>query len=288
MLTGSCYFFIFPFPDRYLHCQNVIYRDLKPENILLDAEGHIRITDFGFAKQISDRTWTLCGTPEYLAPEIIQSKGHGKPVDWWALGILIYEMLAGYPPFYDETHVGTYERILAGKVRCPRHFDSAAKELVKGLLVVDRTRRLGNLKGGADDIKNHRFFKGIDWRGLLRRTVRVWFSFPLYRRGSFFLTSKIDRHRLYQCTTMSTIQVILKSTRTRNQKNNQKETLTDIYFQTFEFFLFPYLHPIFHRCTIALFRPDRPPLDILDAFFSSFLFKIFLVKCSIAAAIFFS
>lgn len=92
-------------------------------------------------------------------------------------------MLAGYPPFYDETHVGTYERILAGKVRCPRHFDSAAKELVKGLLVVDRTRRLGNLKGGADDIKNHRFFKGIDWRGLLRRTVRVWFSiFPVQKR----------------------------------------------------------------------------------------------------------
>ncbi|ENN77171.1 hypothetical protein D910_10447 [Dendroctonus ponderosae] len=155
----------------YLHAKNIVYRDLKPENLLLDKEGHLKITDFGFAKKLTDRTWTLCGTPEYLAPEIIQSKGHNKAVDWWALGVLIYEMLAGYPPFYDDNPFGIYEKILSGKIEWAKHIDPIAKDIIKKLLVQDRTKRLGNMKSGAEDVRRHRWFKGVDWQDVIQRKL---------------------------------------------------------------------------------------------------------------------
>lgn len=107
----------------YLHNKGIIYRDLKPENLLIDEVGYLRLTDFGFAKLCPTRTYTFCGTPDYLAPEILLNKGHGKAVDWWTFGILLYEMLTGFTPFADEDPMISYQRILDAKVAFPKDFD---------------------------------------------------------------------------------------------------------------------------------------------------------------------
>eukprot|EP00834_Sanchytrium_tribonematis_P000788 NODE_15_length_50561_cov_0.608081.p19 type:complete len:332 gc:universal NODE_15_length_50561_cov_0.608081:5414-4419(-) len=149
----------------FLHDHGCIYRDLKPENLLLNSKGNLKLCDFGFAKFVpeGDVTYTLCGTAEYLAPEIIKGKGHTKAVDWYALGILIYEFLVGYPPFYDESPFGIYEKILRAKLIFPAQFHSPAKDLIRQLLTHDLTNRIGNLRNGTDDIKNHLFFAQINW-----------------------------------------------------------------------------------------------------------------------------
>jgi serine/threonine protein kinase len=162
---------------QYMHESDFIYRDLKPENLLLDKLGYIKITDFGFAKKVAFKTYTLCGTPEYIAPEVLLNKGHGKGVDWWTLGILLYEMMAGQPPFVDDDPMGIYQQILAGKVSFPRHFEKEAKSLVKKLLVADLTKRYGCMKGGADDLRKHKWFVSpknqFDWEALIQRQLPV-------------------------------------------------------------------------------------------------------------------
>ncbi|KAF7726351.1 camp-dependent protein kinase catalytic subunit [Apophysomyces ossiformis] len=155
----------------YLHSHDIIYRDLKPENILLDAKGHVKLTDFGFAKRVENLTWTVCGTPDYIAPEIIRSKGYSKAVDWWSLGVLIYEMLVGKPPFVDKSPVGLYEKILECRVPWPETMSDVAKDLLMGLLTPDVSRRYGNLQNGSRDIKTHPWFKDIDFDQVLQRNV---------------------------------------------------------------------------------------------------------------------
>lgn len=173
----------------YLHSMNVVYRDLKPENLLIDGDGNVKITDFGFAKVIESRTYKLCGTPDYLAPEIILNKGHGKPVDWWALGVLIFEMLSGFPPFYDDDPMGTYQKILHGKIDFPSHFSRSARDLVKKLLQADLTKRYGNLRSGAKDIKSHPWFAGLDWNALQRKVIAAPIKPPVTGTGD---TSQYD------------------------------------------------------------------------------------------------
>ncbi|KAK9240268.1 kinase-like domain-containing protein [Lipomyces kononenkoae] len=151
-----------------LHGFNVIYRDLKPENILLDYTGHIALCDFGLCKlnmTQDDKTNTFCGTPEYLAPELLLGQGYTKTVDWWTLGVLLYEMLTGLPPFYDENTNEMYRKILQDPLRFPDDIDKDAKSLLIGLLNRDPKQRLG--ANGPAEIKDHKFFAEIDWKKLL-------------------------------------------------------------------------------------------------------------------------
>jgi len=161
----------------YLHSLTIVHRDLKLENVLLSEDGALKVTDFGFAKRISSRSWTLCGTPEYLAPELILEKGHGKAVDYWAFGVLLFELLVGHSPFEAEDHLATYQKVLDGHIAFPKKLPSVAVDLVSKLLQKDTTRRFGNLKDGAADIKKHGFYAStaFDWANAvtMRSTARA-------------------------------------------------------------------------------------------------------------------
>ncbi|CCD23055.1 cAMP-dependent protein kinase catalytic subunit TPK1 NDAI_0B00210 [Naumovozyma dairenensis CBS 421] len=176
----------------YLHSLDIIYRDLKPENILLDKNGHIKITDFGFAKYVPDITYTLCGTLDYIAPEVVSTKPYNKSVDWWSFGILIYEMLAGYTPFYDSNTMKTYENILNSKLKFPEFFHEDVRDLLSKLITKDLSERLGNLQNGTDDVKSHPWFSEVVWDKLLSRNIETPYEPPIQQgQGD---TSQFDRY----------------------------------------------------------------------------------------------
>jgi serine/threonine protein kinase len=164
----------------YLHSQHVAYRDLKPENVLIDSEGHVKIADFGFARVIvcPDRAHSRVGTPEYQAPEIVQARGHGTAVDWWALGVLLFEMLVGISPFFDEYPCLIFRKVLEGHVHFPPSVGARARDLVRQFLTVQPELRLGNRPAGAEDVMNHKWFAHIPWARLPVRGAR-----PPHRPG---------------------------------------------------------------------------------------------------------
>lgn len=155
----------------YLHAAGVVYRDLKPENLLLTDEGHICMTDFGLCKEglfsPEDRTETFCGTPEYLAPEVLVGHGYGKAVDWWSFGSLLYEMLTGLPPFYSQDVQEMYRKIMTDKLTFPDFVHPDARSLLEQLLERDAEKRLTE----PNLIKRHPFFKAINWELLYQKKI---------------------------------------------------------------------------------------------------------------------
>ncbi|KAI7832188.1 kinase-like domain-containing protein, partial [Gamsiella multidivaricata] len=166
-----------------LHRQGIVYRDLKPENILLALDGHIVLTDFGLSKQFSafsasspylaeEKTNTFCGTAEYLAPEILRAAEYSYEVDWWSLGTLLYEMMAGITPFWAENHAYMYQRVLEDALEFPPEIfqdDPYAVDFLVGLLERDPRSRLGSL--GASDVKAHPYFRMIDWEMAMQKKL---------------------------------------------------------------------------------------------------------------------
>jgi p70 ribosomal S6 kinase len=161
----------------HLHEKGIMHRDLKPENILMDVDGHVMLTDFGLAKEFEENTRSnsMCGTTEYMAPEIVRGKGHDKAADWWSVGILLYEMLTGKSPFMGSR--GKIEqKIVKDKIKLPQFLTSEAHALLKGLLQKEPERRLGSGPSGADEIKQHKWFKGMNWKKLEAREVKPSFK----------------------------------------------------------------------------------------------------------------
>mmetsp|Transcript_59515 Transcript_59515/g.191508 ORF Transcript_59515/g.191508 Transcript_59515/m.191508 type:complete len:426 (+) Transcript_59515:146-1423(+) len=148
----------------HLHEMLIVYRDIKPENILIHHSGHIKLTDFGFAKFLKgQRTYTVCGTPAYMAPDIIRGKGYSLPVDWWAVGILLYELLSGRPPFDAAEEEEIFRLVARGHVLYPPAMERDAKDLIVRLLLPDPSRRLGGRDSAAGSVQGHAFFAAIDW-----------------------------------------------------------------------------------------------------------------------------
>ncbi|KAJ3190635.1 serine/threonine protein kinase, AGC [Irineochytrium annulatum] len=159
----------------FIHSKNITYRDLKPENILLDTSGHVKLADFGFSRTVpdSERLLTFCGTPAYMAPEVILKLGYTRAVDWWSLAIVCYEFQAGYSPFLSDSAVAIYEKIIEGDMRWSSQIQGTSKEFLSAMLQMSPSKRLGF--GGAAEIKAHAWFRGVNWQAVERRQVPVPF-----------------------------------------------------------------------------------------------------------------
>ncbi|XP_069089714.1 cGMP-dependent protein kinase 2-like [Pleurodeles waltl] len=184
----------------YLHANGVIYRDLKPENLMLDKHGYVKMVDFGFAKELrkGEKTYTFCGTPEYLAPEILRNEGHDFAVDFWMLGILAFEMMVGRPPFCNNSDPRTiYGKILDGAINFPSSLSEASCSLISKLCRPRPGQRLGNNRNGIRGLRKHRWFNKVNWKKLSSRQLDAP-TLPLIKQGPPYVNFK--RYSIAQCS----------------------------------------------------------------------------------------
>jgi len=196
----------------YLHERHIIYRDLKLENLLLDKEGHIKITDFGLCKEeisFGATTTTFCGTPEYLAPEVLEGNGYGKAVDWWSFGTLMFEMLTGLPPFYSQDVQQMYSKIMKAKLIIPESISPEAKDLLVKLLERNPDKRLTD----PSSIKAHPWFSPIDWDKLLLKEMTPPYMPPVKGKAD---TSLVDPSFTSEDVTLTITDSDISSTMQQN------------------------------------------------------------------------
>merc|ERR1712032_1417805 len=156
------------FAFEHCHERRIIYRDLKPENLLINEQGQCKVTDMGLAKFVIGKTYTTCGTPDYFAPELIASTGHTNAVDWWMLGILIFEMMTGHPPFESAYPMQTYSKVMKGigKIQFPAKCQGPVGDLIKALLRKEPSERLPMLTNGSQKLRQHKWYSGFDWEAM--------------------------------------------------------------------------------------------------------------------------
>ena len=201
-----------------LHKENIVYRDLKPENILLGLDGYIKITDFGLSKifkKKSNKTFTICGTPQYLAPEILEEDGYTKMVDWWSLGCLIYEMLVGANAFHIPKNNILSSEIYKKPINFPDFLSKEAIDIIKKFLEYRPKKRLGYGPNGINDIKNHQFFKNIDWDEIYNKKVKV---------DEEYIPKVEDKMDLKNFDTIFTNEKLNQSTESLSSKNSKNDS----------------------------------------------------------------
>ncbi|CAH1392008.1 unnamed protein product [Nezara viridula] len=199
----------------YLHNLDIVHRDVKLENILIEADGYLKLADLGIAKIVKGRTYSMCGTEGYMAPEILLNMGHGKPVDWWSFGVLLFSMCAGRVPFASHNMMRNAEKIILGIYCTPSHFSNQLSDLINNLLQVDLTKRYGNLRRGVKDIKEHPWFNEINWLALLNHKLIAPFK-PKFTAVDQVLKFKLKQH---------------KEIRLKVAKENMSRTVRQMYYQ---------------------------------------------------------